>query len=121
MVDVVFGEIGLPSSGTEWRTAMRRRAISARQVLSGRRWAIGLLESRSSPGPATLRHHDAVIGSLRDAGFSIEMAAQAFSVLDSYIYAFALQEASLPFRTAEETEDMAQAILKQMQPDECPT
>src|SRR5438067_8143997 len=75
MVDLVFSEIGLPSGEAEWTAAMRQRAISARQVLSRRRWAIGLMESRSSPGPATLRHHDAVIGCLRGAGFSIEMAA----------------------------------------------
>jgi len=65
---------------------MRQRAVSARQVLSRHQWAIGLMESRASPGPATLRHHDSVIGSLRAADFSVEMAAHAFSVLDSYIY-----------------------------------
>jgi AcrR family transcriptional regulator len=120
MVDVVFSEIGLPSGAADWRTAMRQRAVSTRQVLSHHRWAIGLMESRSSPGPATLRHHDAVIGCLRAAGFSIEMTAHAFSVLDSYIYGFALQEASVPFHTAEQTADIAQAILKQMPPDEYP-
>src|SRR6266849_8799761 len=98
MVDRVFSEVGLPSGGTEWKAAMRRRAISARAVLSCHRWAIGLMESRTSPGPATLRHHDAVIGSLREGGFSIEMAAHAFSVLDSYIYGFALQRRACPSR-----------------------
>ncbi len=78
------------------------------------------MESRTSPGPATLRHHDAVIGSLRTAGFSIEMAAHAFSALDSYIYGFALQEASLPFDTAEETAEVAEMILDQFPADEYP-
>ena len=120
MVDLVFSEIGLPPGGADWKTAMRERAVSARQVLSRHRWAIGLMESRTSPGPATLRHHDAVIGSLRAADFSVEMAAHAFSVLDSYIYGFALQEASLPFATKEETVELAEAIMKQMPPDEYP-
>jgi AcrR family transcriptional regulator len=120
MVDFVFSEVDLPSGGTDWKTAMRQRAVSARQALSRHPWAIGLMESRTSPGPATLRHHDAVIGSLREAGFSIEMAAHAFSVLDSYIYGFALQEASLPFDTAEETAELAQVILAQFSPDEYP-
>jgi len=62
MVDVVFSEVGLPSGGTDWRTAMRKRAISLRDVLARHRWAIGLMESRRNPGPANLRHHDAVIG-----------------------------------------------------------
>lgn len=120
MVDVVFGEIGLPSGAADWRTAMRQRAVSARQVLSHHRWAIGLMESCSPPGPATLRHHDAAIGSLREAGFSIEMAAHAFAVLDSYVYGFALQEANLPFDTAAETAERADAILAQVLADEYP-
>ncbi len=120
MIDLVFREIGLPSGDTDWKTAMRQRAVSARQALSHHRWAIGLMESRTSPGPATLRHHDAVIGSLRQAGFSVEMAAHAFSALDSYIYGFALQEASLPFETAEETVEVAQMIMAQFPRDEYP-
>lgn len=120
MIDVVFGEIELPGAGTGWKSAMRRRAISAREALARHRWAIGLMESRSSPGPATLRHHDAVLGSLRSAGFSIALAAHAFSALDSYVYGFALQEASLPFDTAQQTADVVQSILTQMPADEYP-
>ncbi|MFC7447705.1 TetR/AcrR family transcriptional regulator C-terminal domain-containing protein [Rhodococcus daqingensis] len=120
MVDHVFGEIVLDPGASGWRQAMRLRAISAREVLSRHRWAIGLLDSRSSPGPATLRHHDAVLGSLRAGGFSVPMAAHAFAVLDSYIYGFALQEAALPFEGPQETEDLAQAILDGMPADEYP-
>ncbi len=97
MVDVVFTEIGVPSGGGDWKIAMRRRAISVRDALARHRWAIGLMESRRRPGPANLRHHDAVIGRLRAAGFSVEMVAHAYSVLDSYIYGFALTKMSLPF------------------------
>ena len=120
MVDIVFGDIGLPSGADGWKAAMRYRAISARAVLSRHRWAIGLLESRSSPGPATLRHHDGVIGTLRAAGFSVEMAAHAFALLDSYIYGFALQEASLPFDTAEETTELAAQIMGDFSPGQYP-
>src|SRR5947209_20505202 len=84
MVDFVFSEIDLPSGGADWKTSMRHRGVSARQALARHPWAIGLMESRTSPGPATLRHHDAVIGSLRRGGFSIEMAAHAFSGLYRY-------------------------------------
>ena len=120
MIDYVFSEIGLPAAEADWKRAMRQRAVSARQVLNRHRWAIGLMESRSSPGPATLRHHDAVIGSLRGAGFPIALAAHAFSVLDSYIYGFALQEASLPFDAGEETADLARMIMARFTPDEYP-
>lgn len=120
MIDLVFGEIGLPSGGAGWKTAMRQRALSARQALSRHPWAIGLMESRSTPGPATLRHHDAVLGSLRQSGFPVALAAHAFSVLDSYIYGFALQEASLPFHTGEQTADLARTIMTRFAPDEYP-
>jgi AcrR family transcriptional regulator len=113
MIDGVFGEIDLPTSGTDWRAALRRRAISAREVLSRHRWAIGLMESRSTPGPATLRHHDTVIGTLRAAGLSVVMTAHAYSLLDSYIYGFAMQEPNLPFDTGEETAELAQKIMAQ--------
>ena len=120
MVDLVFGEIGLPARGADWKTAMRQRAIAAREALARHPWAIGLMESRSRPGPATLRHHDAVIGCLREAGFSIAMAAHAYSVLDSYIYGFALQQASLPFKTSEEAAEVAESILRQFPADAYP-
>jgi AcrR family transcriptional regulator len=111
MIDVVFGEIDMPSDAPDWRIAMRRRAISGREALAKHRWAIGLMESRTTPGPATLRHHDAVLGTFRRGGFTVAMAAHAFSVLDSYIYGFALQEASLPFEAGDQTADLAQEIL----------
>ena len=110
----------LPLSGADWKTAMRQRAISAREVLARHPWAIGLMESRSRPGTATLRHHDAVIGCLREADFSIALAAHAYSALDSYIYGFALQQASLPFKSSEEVVEVADSILRQFPVHEYP-
>ena len=120
MIDIVFAEIELPTGETDWRAAMRRRAVSARDVLSRHRWATGLMESRTTPGPATLRHHDTVLGILRGAGFSIELAAHAYSALDSYIYGFALQEPSLPFDNGEDTAKVAQAIMSRFASGEFP-
>lgn len=96
IVDLVFSEIDLPGAG-DWQSQMRRRASSTRQALRRHPWAIGLMESRANPGPATLRHHDATLAALRGAGFSVAMTAHAYALLDSYVYGFALQEASLPF------------------------
>ena len=111
MVDLVFGEIELPTTGTGWKPAMRQRAISARAALRRHPWAVALMESRRTPGPANLRHHDTVIGCLRQAGFPVAQAAHAYSLLDAYSYGFALQEASLPFDTPEETTELAQEIM----------
>jgi AcrR family transcriptional regulator len=113
IVDVVFSEIDLPSAVTDdWRDQMRRRACSARAVLRSHPWAIGLLESRTSPGPATLRHHDAVIATLRAAGFSQALTAHAYALLDSYTYGFALQEAGLPFEDPDAMTDVAGPIIE---------
>ena len=117
MIDIVFSEIGLPAEGGDWKQAMRERAISARQVLGRHRWAIGLMESRQSPGPATFGHHEAVLRCLRAAGFSVELTAHAYSLLDSYIYGFALQEASLPFSSGDAT---AEEIAAHMPAGEYP-
>lgn len=121
MIDTVFSEIELPSEGTDWQSAMRRRSESARQVLARHRWAIGLMDSRTSPGPAHLRHREAVTACLRRAGFTVVMATHATWLLDSYVYGHALQEASLPFDTAGELADIVEDVyLPQLPPDEFP-
>jgi len=120
MVDVAFSEIDLPTAGSDWKAAMRRRAISAREMLIRHPWAVGLMESRSRAGPASLRHHDSVIGSLRQAGFSIDMAAHAYSAIDSYVYGFALQQVNLPPAAREQAPEEARAFLGQFEADEYP-
>jgi len=107
MVDIVFGEIALPSGGLDWKSAMRSRAISMREALKRHGWAIGMMESRH-PGSANLRNHNAVMGCLRGAGFSFEMAIHAYSVQDAYIYGFALQERDTGFETADSAGEAAQ-------------
>jgi AcrR family transcriptional regulator len=120
IVELVIGEIELPSADEDWKTAMRKRAVSARAVLSRHRWAMTVMQSRTNPGPVTLRYFDAVIGSLRREGFTVALAAHAFSVLDSYIYGFAVQESNLPFETSEETTEVTAAILRAMPVDQFP-
>lgn len=121
MIDIVFEEIELPPEGADWQSAMRQEAVSARQVLARHPWAIGLMESRTSPGPANLRHREAVTACLRKAGFSVAMATHANWLLNSYVYGFALQEASLQFDTADEFADMTEDVfLPQLPPDEFP-
>jgi AcrR family transcriptional regulator len=120
IVDLVFGEIELPHPDGDWRAEIIRRSDSARQVLRRHSWAIGLMESRKNPGPATLRHHDAVIGTLRAAGFTVEMTAHAYALLDSYVYGFALQEASLPFSGPDTGPDIAEPMIQQFPLGEYP-
>ncbi|MEV4894299.1 TetR/AcrR family transcriptional regulator [Nonomuraea sp. NPDC055795] len=120
MIDLVFGEIELPPAGIGWQAAMRRRSASMREALTRHPWAIRLMDSRTNPGDATLRHHDAVIGCLRSGGFSIAGSSHAISVLDSYIYGFTLQELSLPFTSQEGLEDVAGSIMEQLPHEEFP-
>ena len=120
IVDVVFAEIELPTADGDWREAMRRRAASARDVLGRHPWAIALMESRTSPGPATLRHHDTVLGIFRGAGFSIALTAHAYALLDSYVYGFALQEAMLPIHGSDSAPEVAESIMERFATGEYP-
>ncbi|MEU0936396.1 MULTISPECIES: TetR/AcrR family transcriptional regulator [unclassified Embleya] len=121
VVDEVFTAIELPDAGSaDWRDAIRVRAGSARAVLSRHSWALGLMDSRRNPGPATLRHHDAVLGVLREAGFTLAMAAHAVSLVDSYIGGYVLQEANLPVTTPDDVEEVVGGILAHVSADELP-
>jgi AcrR family transcriptional regulator len=111
MIDIVFTEIEPPSLEHDWKTAMRRRAVSTREALNRHRWAVGHMEGRTAHGPANLRLHNAVLGCLRAAGFSIEMTVHAYSVQDAYIYGFALQETDM---ASETPDDFAAEAQRQM-------
>jgi AcrR family transcriptional regulator len=114
IVDLVFSEIELPADRADWKSAMRKRAISAHQALLRHPWAPSLMQSRTKPGPATLRHHDSVLGSLRKAGFTLVMAAHAFSAIDGYVYGFALQQINLPLQSKEQVAEVGDNILRQL-------
>ncbi|WP_241236979.1 TetR/AcrR family transcriptional regulator [Georgenia faecalis] len=120
MIDVVFGEVVLPSGGADWKTAMRERGLSMRDVLTRHPWAIGLMESRRHPGQANLRHHDAVIGKLRSARFDVAMVAHAYSLLDSYIYGFAMTQVRMAVETPADMTAMAKDMFEPFPLNEYP-
>ncbi len=113
MVEAVFGEMELPQE-SGWKPAMRARCNLLRETLLRHPWAASLLDSRRSPGPATLSHLDWVLGSLRDGGFSVDMAAHGIALLDSYVYGFVIQEIALPINDGEPTEEMAAEMAAAM-------
>ena len=119
IVDIVVGEIDLPAPGDDWRTAMRRRAVSARAMFRRHPWALLVMETRTTPGATTFRYHDAVLGALRADGFTVALAAHAFAVLDSLIFGFCLQEQNLPFDESNVGE-MAESMMDAMPADEYP-
>ena len=111
MVDIVFGEIDPPAPDGDWKAELRKRAVSTREALGRHRWAVGAMEGRTNHGPANLRLHDAVLGCLRAAGFSVKQTVHAYSVQDAYIYGFALQETDM---SPETPEDFAAEAQRQM-------
>jgi AcrR family transcriptional regulator len=120
MVDLVIEEFDLPPRGGDWRDAMRRRAVSAHEAFDRHRWAPPLLDSRESSGPARLRYFDWVLGTLVEAGFSLDDAVRAFSLLDSYIYGFGIQQFNMSANGEATTEEMAEAILEFVPAEEYP-
>jgi AcrR family transcriptional regulator len=111
MIELVFSEIEPPAAGGDWKAELRNRAASTRAALLRHRWAVGEMEGRTNHGPSNLKVHDAVLGCLRAAGFSIEMTVHAMSVQDAYIYGFALQQTDMSSQTAE---DFATEAQRQM-------
>jgi AcrR family transcriptional regulator len=117
MVDLVFSKIELPPTDLDWKTAIRERSASARQVLAQHRWAAPLMESRRTAGPATLQHHEAILDCLRNGGHSIEMSAHAYALIDAFIYGFALLEANLPATGGQDMAELAETIIDPLPAD----
>jgi len=111
MVDFVVEQIDLPQDVDHWREAMRRRAVSAHQVFGCHPWVPVLLDSRETSGPSGLRYFDWVLGTLMRAGFSMEDAARVFSLLDSYIYGFGIQQFNFSADSDASPEERAETLL----------
>lgn len=109
MVDRVWGEVTEPRSGRGWKPAMRDRSLSLRGAMTRHRWAVGLMEAHGQPGPENLRQHNAMMGCLRESGFSFRTTVHVTSMLDAYVYGFALQQKTLSFETPEESAQVAAA------------
>jgi len=120
LTERVIEQLETPSAGMPWRLAMAARAQSARQVLGAHPWAIGLIESRRTPQPSLLRHHEGVLACLRADGFSIDLAAHAFSALDAYVYGFVLTEANLSSPSGETIESFVIGIQAFIPPETYP-
>jgi AcrR family transcriptional regulator len=120
LIESVFEQIETPSAGMPWRAAMVARTRSARQILGAHPWAIGLIESRRTPLPCLLRHHEGVLACLRADGFSIDLAAHAFSALDAYVFGFVLTEANLPTQPEETIESFVIGIQALIPPETYP-
>lgn len=115
IIERVLAEIPDPSTEADWKDEMRERAVAARRLFLRHPWAIGLLEARhAGSSPARLGYFDAVLGCLRAAGFTPTHSMRAFSIIDSFLYGFILQELSLPFDDSDSLEEVGEDLLRQM-------
>jgi AcrR family transcriptional regulator len=87
-INQAVGRVEVPSGAASWKTAMRRRILAARQVLLRHPWAPGLFETRTTTSPAIIRHFDALVGLMRDGGFSYDLAHHALHALGSRALGF---------------------------------
>ncbi len=111
MVDAVFAEFHSPEPDGEWTEELRLRHRTARAALKRHPWAVGLMDSRTNPGPQNLAHHDAVLGCLRGAGCSLALTGHAFALLDAHLYGFLVQELSLAFQDEAALAEIGEQIL----------
>src|SRR5919106_877621 len=88
MIDVVVGEIDPPLTGTDWKTAIRERILSARRALLRHPWASQVIESRPEPTPTVIGYMDSMLGLFRTGGFSVDLTHHAMHVMGSRILGF---------------------------------
>jgi AcrR family transcriptional regulator len=120
VVDIVIGEInarvsdlGVPSGGADWKTAVRQRILSAREVLLGHPWASGVIESRTNMSPAVLQYYDGLSGLLRNGGFPVGLVHHALHALGSRALGFT-QELFDPESGGDVGPDLAAIMIEQM-------
>ena len=101
MVDLVIGEITLPTPGLDWKAAMRTRATSAHAVLLSHPWAAMLVVSRMNVGPNMFRYIEATLSTMRQAGLSWAQTDRAWNAIDSFVYGFTLQLQNFPVEPSE--------------------
>jgi AcrR family transcriptional regulator len=120
IVDAVTREIEVPSDDADWKEAIRRTAISSHEVFLRHRWACSLMMRRARVSPERMQWMEALLRTLREAGFSADMTHHAYHALDSHITGFTLWQVSMPFETKEELVDLAEGFLKEIPADEYP-
>jgi AcrR family transcriptional regulator len=120
IVDIVAGEIDLPPPGTDWKAALRRIALSAYEVLVKHPWAANLVLSASGISESRLQYMEAILGTLRRAGFSAEMTDHGYHALESHIMGFTLWEVGMNLGSREDLQRLASAFLERLSADEFP-
>jgi AcrR family transcriptional regulator len=119
IVDMVLSEFELPSSETDWKAAIRKTAISAHDVLVRHPWAASLMLSSTGASAARWRYMNAILGCLREAGFSPDLTDHAYHALDSHITGFTLWEVQIQI-DPETLPDLATTFLRELPADEYP-
>jgi len=116
MIDLVAGEIDMPDDAGDWKSAIRRSAVSSRDAVLRHPWVSALSMSQQSGGPARLRHEDWLLRTLREAGVSKEVTYHALHIIRAYVEGFTLQQLSFPDRG--ELRNMAARFLQQLPVDD---
>ena len=120
IVELVLGEVEVPAGEADWKTEIRRTAISSHEVFLRHRWACSLMLHRPNTGVGRMPWMEAVLRTLREAGFSADMTHHAYHALDSHITGFTLWLVNMPFETKAELINMAESFLSQIPADEYP-
>jgi AcrR family transcriptional regulator len=120
IVELVLGEIEEPSNAYDWKTAIRRTAISSHDAFVRHRWACSLMMRGPGVSPVRMRWMEAVLRTFREGGFSANLTHHAYHAIDSHITGFTLWQVSMPFETHEELVELAEGFLPRVPVDDFP-
>lgn len=116
LADTVIGEIQAEVSRLEspgdWRAALRRRCLTAREVMLRHPWAPGLIGSRAIPAGAYL-YYEEILATLVAGGFSYHLAHRALHALGSMALGF-VQEPFTPAPPGDDGVDPSEEQMAQM-------
>ena len=88
MVDAVLGEIEPPQEGLGWKPAVRRRILSAREVMLRHPWARRIMEAQAGPTAVVLAYTDSMIRTFLAGGLSADLVHHVMHALGSRIFGF---------------------------------
>jgi AcrR family transcriptional regulator len=112
MLERVLAEIEPASDELGWKAAVRGTAIAEYQALRRHAWAPDLLLSNTQLTTTRLRRMDALLASLRAAGFADELIDNAYHAIDIYVTGFALWQSRFRAVLTRPLEDLAAEFLR---------
>jgi len=97
MVELVAGKIYQPKPDEPWREAITNISLSAHDAMTKHEWVCNIWSKRNL-GPNKLGIMESILRVLREGGFSVAEACDAYHAITVHIEGFALHAGEFPIK-----------------------